>query len=432
MNNYKIYLLFSLAALTLVNVFTGSIACLIISYLIIFAMLSCLKIADAAIVFLLLSSVFGAFYAQNGIRFIGSILMFVSSIYLLIDIMKSKKPVLNFFWPVLLFWTAAIISSVTSSGGSYSMEKILTMVLNSIVYIIAFLHLALFREKHIFSAIGIIFIIIGLFELCYMNELLGVRADLSSLFISFAGIRQDISQYTMGGKEVFTLNYQAIGMHGCLGLVFMLFDNKTKLSGLYYIMAVISFFVVWYSSARQAILVFAFIILTYFTIHKKMKFSYILLLGFVVLTSYLFLFQLDSQSYGFLIGENEGRDSARDFIMQTAMSQYKTNPLTGVGFGRFFIDGEYGNNEHNLFVELLTEMGIIGLLLFVILFMRSFTNSWSSLKRRVVEVSPFLLLLMSYFIRSMVSSDLRETIIVLIIPICISVYLNYNAVEQNG
>lgn len=143
---------------------------------------------------------------------------------------------------------------------------------------------------------------------------------------------------------------------------------------------------------------------------------------------YTILSSLDSQSLEFLLGSTEGKDSARDNIMQAAMSQFYANPLMGVGFGRFHINGEYGCNEHNLFVELLAEMGIIGFLVFIWFAINPLIKSYNLIKQNIQTISPFILILLSYFLRSMVSADLRETIVILIIILCIRMSCKNKAV----
>ena len=103
--------------------------------------------------------------------------------------------------------------------------------MNVVIYTIAFSHLALFQEKHSFGNIGLMFVLYSLFLLGYMNELIGIKASLNSLLYSFAGFRNEINDYIAGDKDVFYINYQSIGINGCIGLIFALFsvDKTSKL-----------------------------------------------------------------------------------------------------------------------------------------------------------------------------------------------------------
>ena len=85
------YILLVLAVLLTVNMFTGITNSLTLSFLIIASQLFCLRKEDSAIVFMLLGSVFGSFYAQEGVRFIGSILIWGSAVFMLKDLISYKN-----------------------------------------------------------------------------------------------------------------------------------------------------------------------------------------------------------------------------------------------------------------------------------------------------------------------------------------------------
>ena len=422
------YILLVLKVLLTANMFTGITNSLTLSFLIIASQLFCLRKEDSAIVFMLLGSVFGSFYAQEGVRFIGSILIWGSAIFMFKDLISYKNNWFSNFWPLCIFIFVVLFSIITTTGGNYSGEKFIAMLMNIVTYTIAFSHLILFQEKHSFGNIGLMFILYSLFLLGYMNELMGIKASLNSLLYSFAGFRNEINDYIAGDKDVFHINYQSIGVHGCIGLIFTLFSVDKTSKRFNAFVVVLSALVVWYAAARQAILLYAIIWLAYLSVYKGLKFKNLLLIFLFIVGGYTILLSLDSQSLEFLLGSTEGKDSARDNIIQTAMSQFYANPLMGVGFGRFHINGEFGCNEHNLFVELLAEMGIIGFLVFIWFTINPLIKSYNLIKQNIQTISPFILILLSYFLRSMVSADLRETIVILIIILCIRMSCKNKAV----
>lgn len=411
-------LLFLTVILT-ANLFTNITSSLVLSFLIIASQLFCLHKEDSAIVFILLASVFGAFYAQEGVRFIGSVLTWGSAAFLLKDLVSYRNCWLSNFKPLLFFLIVVFFSIITTVGGSYSASKFTAMLMNAVIFTIAFSHLMLFPNKHSLGHIGVMYVLYSIFLLGYMNELMGVKISTNSLLYSFAAFRYDINEYLAGDKEIFHINYQDIGMHGCIGLILVLFSEGRNAKRFRTIVVVLSGLIVWYAAARQAILLFAVIWLTYFALYKGLSFKNISLILLLIIGAYILSLNLDAQSLDFLMGSTEGKESARHRIVQTAMSQFYANPLTGVGFGRFYIDGEYGCNEHNLFVELLTEMGIVGFLVFICSSVSLLFKSYHHIKENTHYFTPFLLILLSYLLRSMVSSDLRETIVILILVICI-------------
>lgn len=419
-------ILFVLAVLLTANLFTNITNSLILSFLIIVSQLLCLRKEDSAIVFMLMGSFLGSFYAQEGVRFIGSILIWGSTLLMIKDLLNYKNNWLSSFFPLVLFILVVLVSIVSTTGGNYSVDKFTSMLINTIVYTIAFSHLSLYKDKHTFPNIGFMFVLYSLFLLGYMNELINTKASLETLLYSFAGLRYEINDYIAGDKDIWHVNYQDIGMHACLGMVFTLFTNNgnAKKNKLYIV--VLTFLVVWYAAARQAILLYVLILFAYFALYQGLKLKSVILITILILGCNALLSSLDNQSLDFLLGSTEGKDSARNNIMNMAMTQFHAKPVFGVGFGRFYYQGEYGCNEHNLFVELLTEMGVFGLLIFMYSCLKPLIDSYSYIKKNIKEVSVFLLVLLSYFVRSMVSSDLRETIIVLIIILCINMIRKYN------
>lgn len=423
--SFKIFLLIALALLLAGNLFFHITSSLVLSFIIIAVQLICLRKEDSTFIFLLLGSVFGAFYAQNGVRFVGSVLIWGSALILLIDLIKCQRNWCKYYYPLVFFIFIIIISIICSSGGTYSTEKFFSMIMNVIAFTIAFSHLILFREKHSFGHIGLMFVLFSIFLLGFMNEQMGVKADLNSILFSFAGFRAEISEYLGGDKEVFHVNYQTIGMYGCMGLIYTLFSTEKESKQFRTLVFILSLFVVWYASARQAIVLYVVIVLSYFILYKGLSVKNVFILSIIFLGGFLLLQNLDSTSFDFLMGSTEGKDSARDRIIQDAMSQFRQNPIFGVGFGRFFHAGEYGCNEHNLFVELLTELGIMGFTIFIFLCVKPLFVSYKFVKQHIQTYAPFILILFSYFLRSMVSSDLRETVAILILALCIQMGTKY-------
>lgn len=423
--SYKNYILLALALLLTGNLFLNITSSLVLSFVIIAVQLLCLRKEDSTFIFLLLGSVFGAFYAQNGVRFVGSVLIWGSALILLTDLIKYQRNWYTHYYPLAFFIFIIILSILCSRGGTYSSEKFFSMIMNVIPYTIAFSHLILYRENHSFERIGLMFVLFSIFLLGFMNEQMGVKVDLHSLLFSFAGFRVDINEYLAGDKEVFHVSYQSIGMYGCMGLIYSLFSPVKESKMFKTLVVTLSLLVVWYAAARQAIFLYVVIILSYFVLYKGLSIKNVFILSIIFLGGFLLLQNLDSASLDFLMGSTEGKDSARDRIIQDAMNQFYANPILGVGFGRFYHMGEYGCNEHNLFVELLTELGIIGCLIFVILCIIPLVSSYRTIKRHIITFAPFILILFSYFLRSMVSSDLRETIVILILALCIQMGSKY-------
>ena len=97
--------------------------------------------------------------------------------------------------------------------------------------------------------------------------------------------------------------------------------------------------------------------------------------------------------------------SGRQLLMLQGINLFFEQPIFGVGFGRFQLDGEFGLYPHNMIVELFSEIGIIGFVIVVAII----TNNFIRIKRNSLTI---LFIFIVLFIRSMASYDLSTNIIV--------------------
>lgn len=423
--NKKRILLLLFAVFMCGNLFLGVIPSLPIALIMIIFQLLCLKKEDSSLVFLLLGTVLGAYFAQKGIRFVGSILMLISTIILLRNMKKQLSLCLSKMTLLYFFLFVTLVSIMITTGGDYSGTKYTSMLMGSIIYSIAYLHLMLNYRQHNMMNIGLMVLIYSLFMAYYMTELMDSSLTIDSFLFSFATFRDELNLYKHENADTFTISYQSLGMYACIGLIFSLFNKKSDGNSIKFLAVLLTLIVVWYSSARQAFLVFVLILLCYGVLIKRLNIRYVLLLSFAVIVGYMWMSTIDANSLSFLMGSTEGTGSGRDQIISVAMNQFYANPVFGIGFGRFYFDNEYGCNEHNLFVELLTEMGLIGFLFFIFAVLYAIVTSFSYIKQYFREFSPFLCLFLAYFVRAMVSSDLRETIIILVLVLVIKIGKNY-------
>jgi O-antigen ligase len=116
-----------------------------------------------------------------------------------------------------------------------------------------------------------------------------------------------------------------------------------------------------------------------------------------------------------LISKDSSNDQVdiRIRIWQDAFNKFKINPLLGAGFGISYHDkirSKSWVHPHNIFLEILTELGIVGLCIFLLLFGLIFGKIFLILK----HISPadrmifffYPLSLFFFFCYSMLHTDL--------------------------
>ena len=417
----KILVIFLL--LLFVNLFLGIVPSMLVAFALIVLLFSCLNKYDWAFIFLLFGTIIGAYFATMGTRFIGVALMIPSMAVVLLDLRKRINKYVSLYLPILGFVFICFLSSLVTIGGDYSMTKLSSMLFEVIIFMIAFTHFVFFPEKHKPFLIAISICLMCLFMANYMNEWIGTKMSLNTFLTSFAGFRGNITEYKYNNEDAFIINYQLLGIYGCLAMAFAYMKDTVKTKSLFCLLMVVAFVIVVYSSARQAFV--AAIVVSFIAVISSKKMS--LKIGLVLVSLLIFGFwmsNIDSDSLSFLLGSTEGKGSERSLVREKAFSDFISAPILGVGFGRFFYNGHFGVNEHNLFVELLVETGILGFGYFIFWLFWPMFSTIKSIKHDFVAYMPYLCIIVIYFIRFMVSSDLRESIILLVLAVLLPYYVS--------
>lgn len=147
-----------------------------------------------------------------------------------------------------------------------------------------------------------------------------------------------------------------------------------------FVTMLISIILILITSSRGSILALILtstIYLLWYLRKNKFKLHYILLiLAIILLVGSLMLTYLDSVINTFFsrISYNDLMEgSGRNVIFSEAIETFIDNPFWGVGLGNFKNISQSGTRTHNLYLELLTETGLIGFLIFFIIIIRIVT-----------------------------------------------------------
>lgn len=412
-----------LLAIGIVNVFANIIPLLYYAIVIIIVQFMVQKKHDWAFVFIMYAPVFGAFFAQQGIRGIGTILIWLGFLILLPDLLQQSVKLTRPILFVLILLLLLLLSIFISTGGDYAMQKYQSTVSCSLLSLVAFGHLLLFSEKHDGSSLSLSILIYSTFMLSYLTNLTG-GTGLFDVF-SFGSFREDLNFAKYEDSDLFVYNYQQIGLYACIGLCLYCFNKKQGISITGCFVFISCGLIVLGCQSRQGLFSYVILVLLFAIDLSRFKIGNIVVIAVILLSFYFWLNSLEGDTALFVLGQNElGTLSSRSLIRQTAWNSFLLHPITGVGYGRFYYDGYYGANEHNLIYEILAETGIVGGLVFGTLSLASIkkTNARCFLN----EHKWLLGVIIAYFLRLMISSDLREGIGLFVLLFLLPVLTNQN------
>lgn len=226
----------------------------------------------------------------------------------------------------------------------------------------------------------------------------------------------DFTSFRLGGyanvrEGLVHINYQNVGIAGVMSAAFWL-STRTKIHKLSDIVVLLScFWIVLISGARQAIFGLILIIGIWMLFKsQKLNIKDVILFILFLLVALGFLVSLNIEFISNILADkNEiDRDYTYPFliIMQT--------PWMGIGFGNYWDPIHQLYFAHNLFLEIICEMGLLGLFLLMLPVLRFIMSRDFCISQRFANGALSWLIYMPYLIRSLISDDLSRNIVVFI------------------
>lgn len=368
------------------------------------------KIGLFALCFYPLPILFGSIFYYYGISGLGGFFqIFAALLFLYKWGIKKEYKIYNIktaiIWMSFLFVILAF-SVFSSAGGNYAGEKLFLTVQYGIFAFIAYALMFSNPQKCDFIRTGLYYIICS-YLLLRISPFLNNGAGPSSFF-DFGYLRQYNMMFSE--NDTYMIDYQHVGFFAVIGFgTIMLHTIKEKVNPMFVVVVLLLCTLVsLYSGARQFIIISIVLVGAWLLmlLKKQRKGFSTIIIG---LTAIILIWQLVGNLFsdeGLLssIGE-EGylSGSGREFHLIKGVADFLDNPIFGIGYGRFNLDGKYGRYPHNLFVELLCELGIVGTVAVLAISIRPLFVLCKKCKASI-----FLLLV--YFLRSMTSGGLDSNI----------------------
>lgn len=264
-------------------------------------------------------------------------------------------------------------------------------------FIFLFLIFAKIDAKYFVISIKILFLISIIYALSSIMQYYKIELYMK-YFIRFftSGEREEILRiYNNGNMTGFTWQTAFIASYVTYGIAITFISYKyikSKFSRILMLSVTILMFLSLFMSGKRAHLLFMFIslfIVFFFSAESKkmikqgLKLITILFSSMIILTGFLLLVDIDEKGpmgnvinrfFDTINGLEQGEDitSGRVYLYRYALELFSNNPIFGIGWREFkeisvgIINYNTGSHPHNIYIQLLTELGIIGFILFVL------------------------------------------------------------------
>ena len=313
-----------------------------------------------------------------------------------------------------LLWSMFILFLVSMIAmGTYSMNtaKYISMAMTGCLAYIAYAHILSNRGDIDFFKFSIYCTLSAVF-LLQLNVISNHYGSPSSL-LDFGFYRNrvgvDMYQDLAQSGVAYATHYQFFGTVCSFGLTLCMAFTKLNIKQIA-ILLFLNIIAIGYTGARQYLIILVILFAIYIlTVKGNLLGKIIIIIIGMMFVSYIVYQSILSDYINVLTEKGVLAGSGREDLFERGVYLFENNPLTGVGFGGYNYYGDYKAYPHNLIVELLSEVGVLGLFfIFITLYIN---RSWTCLlydKRK--EIKMFYVVL-ALFARSMISLSITGNII---------------------
>lgn len=408
-NYYKEIILF---VLCLVNLFTGILPQAFLLLVIILAALKDLSFSCWPFICLLwLKDVMYAFFFLNyhisGFGQLTYLLGFVMSLAFIKNNLRRIAYNGGRMWIVLLILFTSMMMAGNYANDS---DKMSVAVIDSITYLIAFSYVFSKRNKVNSFALALYSCIFAVFllQLNTIKNGYGTPSSIMDFGFYRSAVGEDMYKELAQGGVKYATHYQFFGTMVTFGVSLAFATTNLKKSELLLLMAM-TILAVGYTGARQYLIILTAIFLLYIILQKSSWFfkGTMIIIGSMIV-SYMVYQSVINDYMSVIFDEGIFAGSGREGVVDEGIELFKSNPLFGVGFCGYKYFGSHQVYPHNMIVEMLSELGLIGtiLIFFVVLFKN---ENLRYLYSTHLNFYGFYIIL-SLFARSMISLNLGQNI----------------------
>lgn len=248
--------------------------------------------------------------------------------------------------------------------------------------------------NHLFGWIGLIIWMIFTRSITMNKELLR-RTSLvlvvvflvSLIYWLFVYFTQDLSIRPNWNRHFgYNRNHTSVYMVSMLSFLLFYPGNQKMLICLKVLSTLAISYILYISTSRGSVIVFIVLLLYYLYTFKfkKLLIGYSVLLTFTAILLLAFNVVLKEDSMSSIIAFGVDEDVSRLYMIESSLKLFAEHPVTGIGLGNWHLEAyKYGvdkitmgsnypnivkrETNHNLYSQILAELGIIGIALILIL-----------------------------------------------------------------
>ena len=341
-------------------------------------------------------------YEYPALPIYGVIVMSIGAMLLFPQILKYFKTNTLALVFIVLLWIVFVIAYVNSSMAPENFVKLISIILNSVLFYIAYA--TIFNEKNVDNnAICQSLLLYSLLTISFVQS----HYDIIASDSMFSWFRLTL---TYSNNEYFDISYQQVGMNVLFASAFILSKKNFKEFHLYNILLLaLSVYVLLISGARQALAGFAFIVLFRYIFNSRKKRARVIiasLFSLIVLLLFVNANETNTSELSTIYSSSLGE---RQLLFQDSFSILKEYPLFGIGLGDFS-KYSFGLYPHNIFLEILCEMGFCGLILLTFLVCVYLSRQGFTFNIETSSGNLYCIIVLCALSRYLFSADLTESV----------------------
>lgn len=389
-------------------------------------------LAIAAIVFSFTGSGIAIFSFANisitPMRFVGTLCIFYMLAYI-----SSKRKIEKYNLFLLALAVYIITVSVTFSPDR---GKSIALIMDYLVCIAAFqVIITTCQNRDVFRKYFRTFLIclIATILICIFEYTSGMHIANNYTY----GSSGEVYKYLMKAPTAFLYNPNNVGVLMIMsipivGLINEI-SNQIKAQIISIVIVILEVIVVLMTGSRGALVSTGIIVLTYIFISKlniRMKVALISVGSFVLLYSQRFV--LNQLQYGGMLKNGvlmifyEG-DGGRQILLKQAIEKvFLSNFLFGVGAGG--VEIVMGSSVHNMFVEIITNFGVVGGVLLLFGFIGLFKQTWKTKDKK--RRNSIILVFEAFFLSAFIPPTMMTLHIVWIILALVTAFIIVSQREE--